>query len=292
MNYDKKKRTGICVYCGRRRRLTRDHIPPKNLFPKPLPVDLITVPSCTECNNEAAKDDEYFRMVVVMREDAGRHLEAQRAWGTVFRSLQRPEAVGLKTSLLRSLRPVSLRSPSGLYLGYKPGYTVDLDRLNRVATRIVKGLFFHERGYRLPDTHRAFGLVDPRLIPDEQGVKSTATVLAALQTQQARTVGNGVFSYKFLFTEDESDSSVWLMSFYENLFAIGVTLPQEEPITPFDLIDKPEINQCPTTSPPPAGSPPSKQRSTAEGKAQEQQCLNVIGPRHRASAWPSSPTIA
>ena len=224
-----RKRSGICVYCGRRRKLTKDHIPPKNLFPKPRPGNLITVPSCTECNNEADKDDEYFRMVVVMREDAGGHAEAQRAWRTVFRSLQRPEAVGLKMSLLRSMHPVSLRSPSGLYLGNKPGYTVDLDRLNRVATRIVKGLFFHERGYRLPHTHRASALVDPRLMPDEQGLSNTATVLAALQTQPVRTIGNGVFSYRFLFTEDEPDCSVWLMSFYEKLFAIGVTLPLEAP---------------------------------------------------------------
>jgi hypothetical protein len=166
-------------------------------------------------------------MVVVMREDAGGHREAQRVWRTVFRSLQRPEAVGLKLSLLRSMHPVSLRSPSGLYLGNKSGYTVDLDRLDRVATRIVKGLFYHERGYRLPDTHRASARVDARLMPDEQGSSDTAKVLAALQTQPLIAIGDGVFSYRFVFTEDEPDCSVWLMSFYERLFAIGFTLPVE-----------------------------------------------------------------
>jgi hypothetical protein len=168
-------------------------------------------------------------MVIVMREDAGEHTEAQRAWRTVFRSLQRSGAAGLRVSLLRSIHPVSLRSPSGLYLGRKTGYDVDLDRLNRVATRIVKGLFFHERGYRLPDTHEASAIVDPRLRLEEQGLDDTAKVLAALQTQPARTIGNGVFSYRFLFTEDEPDCSVWLMSFYEKLYAIGVTLFLEAP---------------------------------------------------------------
>jgi hypothetical protein len=58
-----------CYLCGKKAsetpdgRLTRDHIPPKNLFPPPLPEDLITVPCCYECNNAAHKDDEYLRFL-------------------------------------------------------------------------------------------------------------------------------------------------------------------------------------------------------------------------------------
>ena len=65
----KPKNYGECVYCGREAQLTSDHIPPKNLFPKPRPSNLITVPSCKRCNRSASKDDEYLRLVLVMRED-------------------------------------------------------------------------------------------------------------------------------------------------------------------------------------------------------------------------------
>ena len=45
---------GPCVYCGRKRRLTLDHVPPQNLFAKPRPTP--TVPSCAPCNSGSSLD--------------------------------------------------------------------------------------------------------------------------------------------------------------------------------------------------------------------------------------------
>lgn len=219
------QKTGICVYCGRKARLTKDHIPPKNLFPKPRPGDLITVPSCQDCNNQAAKDDEYFRLVVAVRQGSGEHTAVQQTLPTVLRSLRRSEAAGLTKSFLSRMRPVMLRSASGLYLGRRMGYDVDDDRLIRVLTRIVKGLFFHEKGYRLPDTHEAVAELEPRREPGADGLTDEMKVLAALRAQPVRMLGNGVFSYRFLFTQDDPDCSVWQMTFYEAVHSIGYTLP-------------------------------------------------------------------
>jgi hypothetical protein len=63
-------RPKFCAYCGRRKSLTKDHIPPKSLFAV-WPHDLITVPSCQACNGGAAKDDEYFRLVTAARALSG-----------------------------------------------------------------------------------------------------------------------------------------------------------------------------------------------------------------------------
>ena len=219
------KGIGVCAYCGRKRKLTRDHIPPRNLFPEPRPGDLITVPSCRECNHSAGLDDEYFRMVVVMREDAGGHYGARQSWEKVRRSLRRPEAQGLRASVLRSMHPVMLRSAGGLYLGKWMGITVDAERVNRVAARIVRGLFYHESGHRLPDTYEAFAEVDPMFEPEELGSGDTVRVLGAIQTQPAKIIGNDVFSYRFLCAEDDPGCTFWLMSFYKTLFAMGYTMP-------------------------------------------------------------------
>jgi hypothetical protein len=55
-----------CAICGKPcETTTRDHIPPKGLFGKPLPDNLLTVPSCQQCNQEASGDDEYFRLLAV-----------------------------------------------------------------------------------------------------------------------------------------------------------------------------------------------------------------------------------
>ncbi|SRR5579885_3291940 len=80
-----------CAYCGRTKNLTKGHVPPKSLFAV-RPHDLITVPSCRNCNGGAAKDDEYFRLIIATRHDAGDHPEANRLLPTMLRSLENPRA--------------------------------------------------------------------------------------------------------------------------------------------------------------------------------------------------------
>ena len=53
-----------CYLCRATENLTRDHVPPENLFPKPKPSNLITVPCCKTCNEGFSKLDEQFRAFV------------------------------------------------------------------------------------------------------------------------------------------------------------------------------------------------------------------------------------
>ena len=45
-----------------KKNLTTEHVPPKSLFPKPRPSNLITVPSCESCNVRFAQDEVLFRL--------------------------------------------------------------------------------------------------------------------------------------------------------------------------------------------------------------------------------------
>ena len=56
----------LCIYCLKKIADTKNHIPPQSIFDKPLPKNLISVPSCFECNNSASTDDEYFRIVITI----------------------------------------------------------------------------------------------------------------------------------------------------------------------------------------------------------------------------------
>src|ERR1019366_2356818 len=58
------KKIKQCYLCQATETLIRDHIPPENLFPRPLPSDLITVPCCKSCNLGFSKIDEQFRAFV------------------------------------------------------------------------------------------------------------------------------------------------------------------------------------------------------------------------------------
>ena len=119
-------RIGICTYCGRKRQITKDHIPPKNLFPKPRPSDLITVPCCLECNQRISKDDEYFRLVITMRYDVSQRRDASEVLPIALRGLQRADHTHLRRKLLEGIREVELRSPLGLYAGRTASYEVDV----------------------------------------------------------------------------------------------------------------------------------------------------------------------
>jgi 5-methylcytosine-specific restriction endonuclease McrA len=67
---DNTNKIGECAYCGDVGIITRDHVPPKGIFPKPRPANLITVPACSKCHSQqTSRDDEYFRNTLNVRED-------------------------------------------------------------------------------------------------------------------------------------------------------------------------------------------------------------------------------
>src|SRR4051812_6886992 len=99
----KKKQCRPCAYCASGIGTTNDHIPPKNLFPNPKPSDLITAPCCEGCRRPTAKDDEYFRLKVGMSDAAKDHPEIKATQDTIFKSLTRPEAGGLRRMALDDL---------------------------------------------------------------------------------------------------------------------------------------------------------------------------------------------
>ncbi len=138
-----------CAYCVDGRGDTRDHVPPKALFPEPRPDDLVTVPCCESCRRTQSADDEYFRTMIAMREDAAAHPAAAAILKKVHRSLRRPEHRKLTAALLASTKDVAMRSLAGLYVGSGTMYAVDLKRLDRVIARTMRGLHFHHSGDRV-----------------------------------------------------------------------------------------------------------------------------------------------
>lgn len=62
MKNNRKK--GTCYICGKNKATTKDHIPPKCIFPESLKSDnlrKITVWACDECNNKMSRIDETMR---------------------------------------------------------------------------------------------------------------------------------------------------------------------------------------------------------------------------------------
>lgn len=127
----------ICIYCQAREGGTRDHVPPKQLLRKPYPTNLLTVPSCNECNSSFSLDEEYFRLMVIGL--LCHTPEAELLFdGPLSRSMNRRPH--LEDLMFASLSPEG----GGVALD------VDYNRIHRIADKIAKGLRFATKGLLTP----------------------------------------------------------------------------------------------------------------------------------------------
>jgi hypothetical protein len=217
---------GECVYCDFVGTITDDHIPSENLFSKPRPNNLIKVPSCFPCNNGFSKDDEYFRLMIIMRNDIGSHAEYNKIWPVVHKSLKRPGAQGFANALIQNMALSDVQSTSGLYLGRMPTYPVDFVRLDRVAARIAQGLYYRETERRLRDDYCVVAYNPGSTAGNVAGNGLIQSNCKKLTSSKPTTIGNGVFSYWFQRTKDDPYMSACLMEFFGKVQFFCVTVPK------------------------------------------------------------------
>ena len=215
----------VCAYCGSENNLTRDHTPPKNLFPKPRPNNLITVQACDSCHSRTSRDDEYFRLTICMSKDVESHPVIHTVMDTVFRSLSRSNAVGLKKQVLSDVRWVDLKTISGLYVDRRPGYVVDSKRIRLVIERTIRGLYFVELGkpLGLSNEVQVYTDGDIELQPKDVLEQLKQGILKPLSTCSPKVIGNGVFSYRHQVVKGNPLFSVWLLVFYGGFPFLAMT---------------------------------------------------------------------
>lgn len=213
-------RIGICGFCGLSREITDDHIPPKNIFPKPRTNDLITTPCCEECRKGWSMDDEYFRTAIYTFDPVHAHPAATKISNKIVSSLNKPNKQGYANLVMNSFKEIEVySSEGGIYLGTQTVFHLDAERFNRVATRIVRGLFFNHKKYIVPKTHEVLANIPLKDIND---------LLDKVPFSPIKSVGNSVFSYRYCFADDDPDYSIWLMVFNNALPVIGKTRLRKE----------------------------------------------------------------
>ena len=236
MSRRKPRKPGECVYCGKYGELTIDHIPHKSLFAKPRPSNLVKVPCCREChsgNKQVSLDDEYLRTVLTLRSDVGDHSDVKQILPTVIRSLKSPERVGFKKTILQSMRQIQMVSKSGLVVGMKPGYQVDHIRVGNVIKRIIRGLFYHEKGYRLPDEYAIAVYAETDVEAFDADTKQTLidTIIHPILANEPKVIGNIVFSYRIANVhEGPKEASAWIIAFYGRISFLCLLMPEQYPI--------------------------------------------------------------
>jgi hypothetical protein len=215
----KPRRTGACVYCGVVGPLTRDHVPPKTLFATSSAGKLITVPCCPECNQRASGDDEYFRLVLVMRRDTYYHPEAHSLLASIYRSLSNPNKVGFSQAFLRQLRPVSLVNAKGRVVGETGAYNIDVPRIARVIERITRGLFYRETGRPLPLDYSVLVVNENDYMgwTVEYRKHFDEVVMRQIMANDPNSFGHDVFFYRKAPVDTDPLQGVWQMVFYKTV---------------------------------------------------------------------------
>lgn len=210
----KKTKLGICSICGNEDELTKEHIPPKGIFLKPRPKNTITVLSCKRCNHDTKLDDEYFRFWVT----AGAHPNSKLSdvWKSkvVGSSFKRSPALLKKIQddhkkLLNHHASIPLKTyeneivPDELL--YRC-YMVDGERIDRVARKIVRGLYFHHFSKPLPHNVELTVSNEPIQID---------ILLNIIKLRRGMVGGEeGEFIYWFKFDDAELYFSRWVLFFY------------------------------------------------------------------------------
>jgi len=199
-----------CAYCGELRELTRDHVPPRALFSRPRPGNLVTVPCCRRCNSEWSIHDEYFRFVIMLGIDSAKFPNESADSVRAINSLRRLASAGFAQGLLRSYES----SPARL--------NIDRGRIEVVLHRIARGLFYHQTRTRLPQAVP----FDFSEIVDPAKMSSVGRERMCLLEARLVTIGRGNFRYAFeLWPGPDPFETIWLMRFYDHRTFFCFTSP-------------------------------------------------------------------
>jgi hypothetical protein len=217
-----RNRRRQCSYCGLEKKITSDHVPPKLFLEQPRPPNLLTVPSCSDCNQSFMADDEYTRAVLGADIRANWNYAAQSNMPAIVRSLQRPDARGLADYVSRESHLMDVLAANGSPVMAKK---IDSQRVNRSGLYILRGLYFHEMGRRLSGTSSIVRVGSQTgLTSRDLEIVTVARVFQTLPDQRNGAAGTA-FSYTAAFGPH---LSVWLMLLYDYFFGLATIDEREE----------------------------------------------------------------
>ena len=217
MNRDDRSK---CVFCGEDLDGSHDdHIPGRRFFPKPRPLDLITVPAHAECNTRFKSDEDYLR-AILLATDAGKTAFGDRLWQQkAKRALDRDK--GLNNAFFRSVGEFTVFTPEGLPAGNRLGLVPDWERVARFVEKVVRGLYWFEFGGILP---QALHIDFPRGFAEDFPGNNPYLPL----TSSGKRGWPGIFQYRSWRGPVNPERSSWVLVFYgTNMFVATTCRPDD-----------------------------------------------------------------
>lgn len=206
----------LCALCGENEATTKDHIPPKGIYPTPRDSDINfnTIPACSECNNGAAVEDEEFK--VLMGISTGEfHKNPDVVVDWVARTIGHNKKIAAQIFSTKQNVHAHLRGP---ILEPAVAVTFDGEKYNKVISRIIRALYWVQQG-------RALGLNSKISVFATQSMKPdfSKSMMDLMNCLEAHTLNKDTFVYKFQVCED--GSSIWGMQFFKKHTVFGYAEP-------------------------------------------------------------------
>lgn len=201
-----------CYFCGARA-TTREHVPPKCLFPKKggngepdYRSNLATVPSCDEHNHAKTHDDEYLKNILVMPVTSNEIAGAHFIKTTMKAAKNYPK---LLKSITSENQPVFLQKSAHEQPFETVALAIDRQRVDEALKMIGYGLYFLEFGNSFSGTVTALPLFLGDLSEDG-GDLNAATIWirqvcdSTFQNTPKKGASPDIFFYQTYFENDHS----------------------------------------------------------------------------------------
>ena len=205
----------ICVYCNNSPGITNDHVPPRSFFPKPRPSNLVTVPACSECNQVAGKDEEYF-LATLMFSNAGITEVGKKLWNEKLKRMYEKN-LGLRRKVAESMQWRRLSTPAGIYLGKGMTLKYDPGRLEATAMKIIRGLYFYEQKTPLDTNIKVLSF----FLRERKHFDTVKDYNHMLKPGSIKW--KGTFEYRCGFVPGKTSESMWLLWFWETHIFWAIT---------------------------------------------------------------------
>ncbi|MDD2310263.1 MAG: hypothetical protein PHH91_11845 [Desulfuromonadaceae bacterium] len=212
----KRSKIGTCCICGQTNvQVTTDHVPPKTIFVKPRPQNTITIRACNTCNNGSSAHDQSFSVFLSMQAIPS-HEGAKLLFNTkTIDTLNSNEK--LRNRIIATAKPVYLATEQGVIYDNAMAILPDAKVYNSTLERTVRGLYYHHYKEILGDK-AAVEINIFKQFPDE--------LMQITPELNHNEIGHkGEFIYKYRRIEESPMDSIWLLQFYNSLYAAGWTIP-------------------------------------------------------------------
>jgi hypothetical protein len=212
----KNKLTKKCYLCEKEGACSRDHVPPRGIFPKEvrkiIKKNLITLPAHSICNNSFNQDDELFRNFIIAH--SYKTQQGRLAWDNIVVPSFRKNP-GARMELLKRFERRFIKDELlGAYV-YGGGLTWEDSLIRRQIERINRVLYYYKHkkplALNIPINYKLYdniNIILPKIIQ---------TFYEINISQNWKHIIPDFFTYFFEMAEDDNEKGLSVLIFYDSL---------------------------------------------------------------------------